>query len=1155
MMRNKAAYLTEPAQPQVRRRGGGKGRFSVPFSKLAGFFMLALIAFPAIAAVLTGMNSEGTTMAPSQENVLNDGTGGVVTADASVSQDFPQFFLCEVAPSLAVDPVMVVRPDIYLALQESPRLYQWANTDDIPFYLQSKSAITGGHNQVDSYLPNRILNLGSGPDFGEVNDWVVDNVDPFAEELDDYEEFDSAVAVSPYDRFGLSGLNWSSYGGEWKYYQVDACAPGEEANDPGLNKFYDERLEPRATFEGTGDSPDPRTQQFNIGWFNKVWYGVTNTVANHIFFVAKLIVSVTIAMISFAFGDIVSLLGLNNILLGEGGDGSGGIFGMLYVGIFQPFVVAAFILTAIYMIWHGIIKRQYRTALVSGLLRSVICFIAAFVIMANASSFVSLPNNIAVFTQSLVFSAFSEGTAGGEGLCSTSIHELTGMPSSPGINTIDPDRSYTYMEGVGASLSSSLGCTMWHTLLLNPWAEGQFGAPVSELYAEGFAPSGGGSIGNTASPNSNDDNGSWVGNADVPLGNDEYINNWAMFQISTQTDSHYDPTTEELSEFYTAGVSNDWWRVVDALSNYNERTFTSDLESVGSTTGDASVEFPDATISDVNLDEFEGIEVEGNDATEYWNSWIGNNAGQRFLMASTSVVFSIASAVPLLILAMLTAMYAIGLSIIVALAPLFLLFACWAGRGWSIFLDWAQLLLNTMLARIAIGVLLVMVMGITVAALNLLDDLGFFRAMVAMIVLSWLVIKNKDKLMEQIAFVRFSSAEGGLSNVASRIGRTGIMASKLGATASLAGATGTVHGAMRGGAGSAFTGMKAGVSTSLKNSMYGRQLKHMPIVRSTVSEYDIAKLQIRGHNEAAVHGVETDMECARCGRKIDPTKERIAKSVKTSLIYCSMCNDSQDFLKGDTRADVREVAPVTPKPAREKTEGGSKLRRRMMTSSQRERYDAEQEAKQARKQAQERLNRGPRFRDGNLSASPDNTRRRIDNHLDTQGGSSYEDQDLSNLVSDMDLDLNSDQDRDFAVAMFGTEDSLKDIKSIRDDEIKARQQLAEGGFSEERLNRHSLDIPKMPDELKGRIDHQVVHELIAEGEWEILATMIAEAWVEWYEEQGTISADSRYETGYDADRISDLRVDALGRVNEFSQNIRDTYDPEIPEDYRGEERY
>lgn len=1104
MSKRTAGYITAPETGAgVPEKVARRRKLSVPFSKLASVFLLAVLAFPAFAAFMVGADSDAFSGTSVGETLVDDGNGNMVSASAFAGQDFPQWFMCDIAPELATPAVQAFRPDIFLALQESPRLYQWANTDDLPFYVQSKSAIVGAHNEVDNYLPNRILNLSTGPSFGEVNDWVVDSVDEYANDREDYEEYTGGVAVSPYDRFGLAGLQWSSYGGEWKYYQVDACAPGEEANDPGLNKFYEDRLEPRATFEGTGDSPDPRTQQFNIGWFNKVGYGIGNTVANHIFFVAKMVVSTTIALVSFAFGDVVTMLGVDNVLLGEGGDGSGGVFGMLYQSIFLPLIVVAFILTAMYMMWYGIVKRQYRQALVSGLLRSVICFLVAFVVLANPATVVSLPNNIAVFTQSIIFSAFTEGSAGGDGLCSTSIHEVTGMDAAPNMTRINPERSYSYMESVGASISSSLGCTMWQTLLLDPWAQGQFGDSVDELYAEGFAPRNAGTIGNSSNPNNNQDNGSWVGNADVALGNGEYINNWALFQMSTQTDSHYDVELEELNTVYTAGVNNDWWRIVDALSNYSERTFTNDLTDVGSTTGDASVQFPDSAVSDVSLDQIEGIEIIGNDATEYWNSWIGNNTSERFLMASTAVVFSIAASVPMLILALLTAVYAIGLSIIIAFAPIMLLFACWAGKGWSIFTDWAQLLLNTMLARIAIGVLMVLIMGITVAALDLLDSLGFFKALVAMVVLSWLVIKNKKKFMDQIAFVRFSAAEGGLSGISSRIGQTGMGLSKLASGVALSGVAGGVHGARRG---SVFTGVKAGMSTSLKNDMYSSKFKSAPIVASTVFEFDNMKHKIRGHNEAAIHGVDADMQCARCGNRIDGVKVRFTRSKKTNLTYCIKCYDRNDFLGEDTRADVFEIAAGRAPVGVINDEEKVKIQRK------------------------NNLNMGPRIRGGRMNKKPAEIRRRIETFNESNGAAVEEDKELIELVSNtkLNLDPTKTQDQDFIVAFYGMEAAIFDLYKVRKEEVQAKEDFGDN------LDRHSLNIPKLPEELEGRIDPQMMNELIAEGEWEILVDRIAEAWAQWYEEQGIESTEDENNLGYDEDRVSDLRVEMLNLSSKLS---------------------
>lgn len=1101
-MKGRAGYISaDDAGMQKSGEKSAVSRPSVPSRLSARSFSLVKV-IPSVVMLFALMVPAVLSLVSSGDGTGNGVSGSHRAQAASVSQDFPQWFMCEMAPGLATEPLEATRPELHLLFQESPRLYQWATTDDIPFYLQSKSAITGTHDKVDDYLPNKLVNMTTGPSFGEVNDWVVGTVDPNADEREDYEEFSSSTAVSPYDRFGFAGLNWSSYGGEWKYYKVDACNPGDEGEDPGLNKFYEDRLEPRATFEGTENSLDPRTQQFNIGWFAKVGYGIGNTVANHVFFVAKFVVALTVSLVSFAFGDVVSMLGIDTVLLGEDGEGSGGVFNMLFQGIFLPLIVLAFILTACYMLYYGIIKRQYRTALVSGLLRSVVCFFAAFVILMNPAWFINFPNAFAVGAQSLVLSGVSEGSAGGDGLCATSIHEAEEIQSASDEGG-DIEDDYDFMESVGASISSTLGCTMWNTLLLDPWAEGQFGAGIDELYAEGHTEDGQGSIGNDSSSGNNDDNGSWVGDADVPLGNDETMNNWAVFQLSTQTGSHYDVENEELSEKYTAGVNNDWWRVVDALSNYNERQFTNDLTDVGSTTGDSSVEFPDSVISDVDLDTAEGTEVSPTDTTPYWNSWIGNNSGERFLMAFSSVVFSIGSTIPLMILAFLNIVYAIGLTIIIAFAPFFLLLACWAGKGWSIFLDWAQLLLNTMLSRIALGVLMVIVIAITNAGMDLLDELGFFKAFVALVLMLWLVMKNRKKLMDQIAFVRFSSAGGGLSDVASKIGGGSSAVAKIASGAAIAGTVGGIHGARRG---DVLTGARTGASTSFKNSMY-RYTRHSPMISRAQMAYNAESYGIDGGHRAVAGGIADTVRCARCGADIDES-QRFVQSLSTSLVYCLDCYDARDFIKNDDINTVREIEPT------ERTEILSEKKKTSGTRDQ--------------------VARGPRIRKRKAARAPAAAREDIAKHRELGGSSDVEAHRVASLVNDkqLDLDMDSEQDRDFVVAVYGIEESLEDLAGSMLEESDAVQAVGD-----ENLDRHSLSIPEMPEEIHDKIDYQVIHELIAAGEWEALAEIIADAWVEWYEEQGVKSTLHRDELGYDEDRVSDLRIESFDRLSQFSETV------------------
>jgi len=104
--------------------------------------------------------------------------------------------------------------------------------------------------------------------------------------------------VTPYDRFGVSGLKLSAYYGEWKYYKFDACK-GEDPQDLKGSVFYPGRLEPKTTYSALSASQDVRSQAYDSSTMYKWGVGFANGAANFVFLLTKIVVGATIALIGF----------------------------------------------------------------------------------------------------------------------------------------------------------------------------------------------------------------------------------------------------------------------------------------------------------------------------------------------------------------------------------------------------------------------------------------------------------------------------------------------------------------------------------------------------------------------------------------------------------------------------------------------------------------------------------------------------------------------------------------------------------------------------------------------------------------------------------------------------------------------------------------
>jgi hypothetical protein len=721
-------------------------------------------------------------------------------------------------------------------------LYQNTQSSDLQFLLRSKSSITSGVNDVDGGL-NMILDI-FGPGYKTVNENITGyRIEPFDPAKAEggakpaKENFNKGTTVNPFDRFGVAGLNFTAYTGEWKHVVIDACSTENSTpQDPKAGVFYEGRLEPRSTWEDIGNSSDIRTKQFGKGFDTQFGISLANVFANGIFTITKTIVVVTVGLINFAFSDIVEVTGLNKLLAG-GADG--GIFGLLFNGVFTPLIVIIFALTGGYIFWYGLVKRQYRSSM-TALIRSLALFIIAIIVAAAPLTFITLPNKIAVAGQSIILSAMNSGLAGGNGLCSTDIGQFkTNLVNNPNAEPQD------ILTQSSESIRSAVGCQFWQTFLLKPWSEGQFGTSWNKLYAKGKIPSWAPSDSSASIDNGNE---SMVGDAAVPLGGGSVINNWALFQISAQTNAHAPIGHEGERSKYTSGVANDWWRIVDAFANYQEEQAKMDATGSGPYGTPNSVEY---------------TKVKSTPVLNNWDTWVGNTSYNRMWTASSSVIVAgIGLAAPLFF-AFLSAVYSLGVALMMAFAPVMLLLGCWAGRGWEIFKGWGELVVNTTLKRVFTGGLLALAIGLEAAAIQIMDTVGWWQGILMLILVSIIVIKSRHKMIDALASIRFSSVN--FSSTSSKMNDMTVGAvrttTRLATSSVASGVNSKRFGGKFG------DGMLAGVKKELDNLSY--QSKHLRGVRTQMEAVKTSKGEY----------ISGQQMCASCGKRMDHEVDQFGSQI------------------------------------------------------------------------------------------------------------------------------------------------------------------------------------------------------------------------------------------------------------------------------------
>lgn len=756
---------------------------------------------------------------------------------------------------------------IMCKFDDGKTLVNFASTDYFYFLFRSKSAVTTSED-VNSIWLNKLLTL-TGHDFEKTNSAILGrplNPTSIPEELDE-DSNKKAPKVSAFDRFGVAGLKWSSYQGEWKYYNVDACAGADNVSPTTYGTFYEGRLEPKSTHNDTATSADVRSKQFNKGVSASLLTAFTDTLSNAMFAITKTIVTLTIVFVGLSFTDITNALGFLDEK-GKVGSSPSGIFTDLFDGLFSGFVVFTFLMTAIYIFYKAIIKREMRFA-INTFLKTLLIFVIAAIMASNPSYWIGFPNKVASYGQALVISSMS-GIYKNEAkssLCST---DVASIDEGVKFNLSKPEKFASQFEKTNENMRSMIGCQMWETLLFKPWVRGQFGAEYSE-------------VSNKKLGNNNEE---WVGNASVPLGGNVVVKNWALYQLSTQTNAH---ATQNIGELPTLvnGVNSDWWRIVDALSDYEEET-SKETDAEG------------------NQKEFQ-IAID-KEPTKFWQSWIGNNRTERLGVAFTSIFFGILGSLAPLIFGLASAIFGLGITLLMMVSPIFLLLGTWGGRGNAIFMGWLSALLNTVMKKLGAGILLVLSLAFSMTIMNLIGDVGFITAFILMVVSSTLLIKNKDKILDMMASINFGGAfdprtkanqiYNGTKKAAKNAGKVGVAATAGGVAAHQSGQN-------------VFRGVRSGLQRQLSNTLYTSRAGNQAIMQM----------------ESARNGEKNkNHTCVQCLTPLGENGKEVAYRDDNGNYYCRPCadeigleklfqitagiNESQEQLTKNLLSGVKSNEPV-----------------------------------------------------------------------------------------------------------------------------------------------------------------------------------------------------------------------------------------------------
>ena len=324
-----------------------------------------------------------------------------------------------------------------------------------------------------------------------------------------------------------------------------------------------------------------------------------------------------------------------------GGDGSpnDGVIGQLGQGLYFPMLTIAFLTTACWLMYTGLIQRQFRLGL-SGVAWAVVALFVGVAMMTKPNLTARGPHTINNAVLGCLVSAINGG-------------DCTGGSSGGGqnkniSNAIGEECRSEGSEGNKAEWQvNALNCALFKTFVLDNWSRASFGYPYNELYTEN--PTKGGKtidLKGKANPGdfAVDLQGPGGDTRDVKT-NSSRVSNMALKQLNLMTNLESASGTKE-------------WKPLIRVAAENEKMWP------------------------------------------YWAS-AANSDGSRLGTAVVGALEAFVSGVVIIMFSLWGLVYSLVSSILIMFAPVFMLFALHPGKGKRIALGWMEAIIANILKYLA----------------------------------------------------------------------------------------------------------------------------------------------------------------------------------------------------------------------------------------------------------------------------------------------------------------------------------------------------------------------------------------------------------------------------------------------------------------------
>lgn len=266
-----------------------------------------------------------------------------------------------------------------------------------------------------------------------------------------------------------------------------------------------------------------------------------------------------------------------------------------------------------------------------------------------------------------------------------------------------------------------------------------------------------------------------------------------------------------------------------------------------------------------------------------WDYWIGNRPGHKFGYTFLMLILVIIGSILPIMFGMIAAMYGIGITLLSILAPVFLTFGVWAGKGNRIMLQYLGSLLSLILKKAVATFLLVISVIIVSTIMSMINEIGFIGAMIYFIVISFVLWKNKDKIIEAVAKINIGKLNG--TPAMDAIGKTGGIAkgvTKVGVTSVISGVQALRNSGNLRTAGRA---MRNQARQATSDEMYKSKTGRATLMSVEKTRREKAK-------EAKLNESAAQLKCQGCGTQL---KGSYFTSDKSGATLCEICASASGF--------------------------------------------------------------------------------------------------------------------------------------------------------------------------------------------------------------------------------------------------------------------